>query len=229
MMTLARLTMALPAALGRSIHHFLFVPAAQAHPARLEAIVPPGIDAMAGPGAAALLDTLGDAQAHLRLDRIEHRIALLECDAIASLAHFAALQRLGWALRRIVRREERAKLDPVLSADDWDTVYRTPASPGPQSGSPSVSAIIDDLDRAGWELIAQASRSLPAPIGDRLRLKCAPFAAPTLVEPSPSPEACMPSLVALYRQWCERALPGWEHQLSSAAAAAGVASGSSQQ
>ncbi len=212
----------LPSEAGRSVIDFLYSPARGAHAGRLAAWVPAGIDpAQPGP-ARTLAGLLGSAGAELDPGQALHRVALLPQPRLSELARRAAIDTLGWALRRVVRNTELVRLDEWVTQDDWSRVYQAslnhPLADRRLVGD--IETLIRALQHVGWHLIERAADTLPRALSLRLLLKCPPVdtASVSAFDSYQSNEA--DAIVRSYSEWASTAIPDWDKALAALAAPA---------
>ncbi len=210
----------LPADVARSVSDFLYSPARGASADRLARWVPAGIDPTQPGPARTLVGLLGAAEAELDPGQPLHRVALLPQPQLAELAQRIAIDALEWALRRVVRNTELAKLNEWISADDWTRIYQSavthPVTDRRLVGD--IDALIGAVQQFGWRLIERASEALPRALGLRLLLKCPPVdpASVSAFESGDSDE--VNRVIRSYSAWSEAAFPEWDSALASLAA-----------
>ena len=212
----------LPAEVGKSVIDFLYSPALGAHPERLADWVPVGIDpAQPGP-ARTLLGLLGAAGDELDPGSALHRVALLPQPRLAELARRAAIDALAWALRRVVRNTELAKLDEWVTPDGWNHIYQSPLNHplADRRLAGDVDALIHALQHIGWHLIERAADALPRALSLRLLLKCPPVDATSVSALMSTDSSEVEAIVRSYFGWVNTAIPGWDGALAALAAPA---------
>jgi hypothetical protein len=210
----------LPADVARSVTDFLYSPARGASADRLSRWVPAGIDPTQPGPARTLAGLLGAADAELDPAQPLHRVALLPQPQLSGLARRVAIDALEWALRRVVRNTELARLDEWVTEDDWHRIYQSPLT-HPVTDRRlvgDIDALVDALQQRGWRLIERASEALPRAIGLRLLLKCPLFdGASALAQGSGDPDE-VNLVVRSYSTWIESARPDWDSALARLAA-----------
>jgi len=210
----------LPAEVGRSVIDFLYSPARGAHPVRLSAWVPAGIDPSQPGPARTLVNLLGAAGADLDPGQVLHRVALLPHPQLSQLARRAATDTLAWALRRVVRNTELARLDEWLTQDDWHRVYQTPPQHplADRRMAGDIDTLILALQHVGWHLIERAADALPRALGLRLLLKCPPVDAASVPAFDLGDPNEVDVVVQSYSGWVNTAIPDWDGALAALAA-----------
>jgi hypothetical protein len=210
----------LPADVARSVTDFLYSPARGANVDRLSRWVPAGIDPSQPGPARTLAGLLGAADAELNPAQPLHRLALLPQPQLARLARRIAIDGLEWALRRVIRNTELARLDEWVTQDDWHRIYQSPPT-HPVTDRRlvgDIDAIVEALQQRGWRLIERASEALPRALGLRLLLKCPLFDEATGSAPGSGGPDEVNVVIRSYSTWIESALPGWDSALTGLAA-----------
>lgn len=153
---------------------------------------------------------------------MHHRPALLPFEGLQVLAWRLGLASMAPRLRRVIGRDEWLALSEFLSPADWQWVdeWPRPMAAGPSTGSASRASIsqhtlsqplnwlpadaLNDLpvsawpallQQWGWGVVDAACGSMPASIGERLRLKL-PLLDETLKPPAST--LALTALVAAY-------------------------------
>ena len=165
---------------------------------------------------------------------LHHRPALLPFEGLQVLAWRLGLASMAPRLRRVIGREEWQTLSEFLSPADWQWVDEWPrpmaAGPSPRSASLSstsqhtfsqplnwlpadaltdlpVSTWPELLQQWGWDVVDAACGSMPAYIGQRLRLKL-PLLDESLKPPAST--LALTALVAAYPGAVAQWNPAWD-------------------
>jgi hypothetical protein len=206
----------LPAGVARSVTDFLYSPARGASADRLSRWVPAGIDPTQPGPARTLAGLLGAADAELDPAQPLHRVALLPQPQLAGLARRVAIDALEWALRRVIRNTELARLDEWVTQDDWHRIYQSPPT-HPVTDRRlvgDIDALVEALQQRGWHLIERASEAMPRALGLRLVLKCPLFDEAPVFDPESGDPDEVNLVVRSYSTWIESADPEWDSALA---------------
>ncbi len=224
-MNLAQRFWRLPERLGREVFHFIFHPSLYLHSERAQSALPPHLKPLASlpPGAkasaawCAQLPAVGEGD--LEFDRVEHRMALLPPEGLRSLALWAGALGVSADLKRVVLREERESLTPLLPDSVWAWIHAQDSpAPWPPTPLPSLSALTEQLQSCGWACLEMLCEQLPASLGQRLRLKLPLLPQGTeLTAPAASQDA-LKWLSRAYAPAVQAWDPSWEPQWQQALA-----------
>ncbi len=202
----------LPVDAARQVFEFAYHPAAYIHPERAHQAVP-ALMQKAGLSASHLSVGLLDLEAispwnGLDWSSMHHRPALLPFEGLQVLAWRLGLASMALRLRLVIARTEWLALSEFLSPADWQWVDEWPQAMGIKHLSQPLNWLpVDALDALpisawpallqqwGWGVVEAASGSMPANIGERLRLKL-PVRDDTLKLPAST--LALTALVAAY-------------------------------